>query len=140
MSRDRRFLLKGVSRTVHMVARPCPRGGCVSLALRQLLWYLIAGTRGGWNRGQIIDALRQRPQNAHELSQTLRLDYRTVRHHLALLEQHGLVARPAGAVYGSPYFLASILEANLPLYDEIRDAAVLGGQIRVRFGHRGKAS
>ncbi len=95
----------------------------MSLALRQILWYLIAGTRGGANRGQILEALHQRPQNAHALSEALALDYRTIRHHLALLERNGLITRPAGDVYASPYFLAPILEANLDLLREIRRTA-----------------
>jgi len=57
----------------------------VTAALRQLLWYLIAGTRGGMNRARILEALHERPYNANQLSETLGLDYRTIRHHLELL-------------------------------------------------------
>ena len=92
----------------------------VSAALRQLLWYLIAGTRGGVNRARIIEALRSRPYNAHQLSEVLGLDYRTVRHHLDLLRENGLIAQPAGSAYASPYFLTPYLEANYAIFDEIR--------------------
>ncbi|HKZ98028.1 MAG TPA: winged helix-turn-helix domain-containing protein [Thermoplasmata archaeon] len=95
----------------------------MSAALRQLLWYLIAGTRGGMNRVRIIDALRERPYNAHQLSDALRLDYRTIRHHLDLLQKNGLITRPAGDAYASPYFLSSYLESNFPVFEEIRSKA-----------------
>lgn len=75
-------------------------------ASRSLCWYLLAGTRGGPNRLRLLEALREGPGNAHQLSQALGLDYRTVRHHLQLLEHNGLVARPIGRAYASPYELA----------------------------------
>ena len=93
----------------------------MSQALRQLLWYLLAGTRGGTNRARIIEALRDRPSNAHQLSEALNLDYRTIRHHLELLVKNGLLTRPAGGAYASPYFLSQFLEANFPVYEAIRD-------------------
>jgi len=92
----------------------------VSAALRQLLWYLIAGTRGGVNRARILETLRARPHNAHQLSESLGLDYRTVRHHLDLLQKNGLITRPAGDAYASPYFLSAYLEANYEVFEEIR--------------------
>lgn len=93
----------------------------MSAALRQLLWYLIGGTRGGANRARIIEALKERPHNAHQLSEALGLDYRTVRHHLDLLVKNGLLSRPAGDAYASPYFLSSYLESNFAIFTEIRD-------------------
>lgn len=92
----------------------------MSAALRQLLWYLIAGTRGGANRARIIEALRTRPQNAHQLSETLGLDYRTVRHHLDLLRENGLITQPAGGAYASPYFLTPYLEGNYGIFEDVR--------------------
>src|SRR3972149_4375513 len=91
----------------------------VSAALRQLLWYLVAGTRGGVNRARIIVALHTRPYNAHQLSEALQLDYRTVRHHLDLHRGNGLITQPAGGAYASPYFLAQYLEANYGIFEDI---------------------
>jgi len=88
-------------------------------ALKQLLWYLIAGTRGGENRARILRALRARPSNAHQLSESLGLDYRTVRHHLDLLRKNGLITRPAGDAYAAPYFLSTLLESNYADLEEI---------------------
>ncbi len=91
----------------------------MSAALRQLLWYLIAGTRGGVNRARIIETLHGRPYNAHQLGEALGLDYRTIRHHLDLLVRNGLLTRPAGDAYAAPYFLSAILEANYSVFEEV---------------------
>lgn len=95
----------------------------MSRALRQLLWYVLAGTRGGPNRVRILETLHDRPHNAHQLSEALKLDYRTMRHHLDLLEKNGLVTRPAGEAYASPYFLSAVLDANFHLVEEVQRAA-----------------
>lgn len=92
----------------------------MSVALRQLLWFLIAGTRGGPNRARIIEALRARPRNANQLGNDLGLDYRTIRHHLDLLQKNGLLTRPAGEAYAAPYFLSPYLEGNFAIFEEIR--------------------
>jgi len=92
----------------------------VSPALRQLLWFLLAGTRGGLNRARIIEALRARPRNANQLGKDLGLDYRTIRHHLDLLLRNGLLTRPAGDAYAAPYFLSPYLEGNFAVFEEIR--------------------
>lgn len=91
----------------------------MSAALRQLLWFLIAGTRGGPNRARIIETLRATPSNAHQLADALGLDYRTVRHHLDLLQRNGLLSRPAGTAYASPYFLSAYLEGNYAVFEEV---------------------
>ncbi len=92
----------------------------MSTALRQLLWYVIAGTRGGINRARIIERLHERPYNANQLSEALGLDYRTIRHHLDLLEKNGLIARPSGHAYAALYFLSPYLEGSYPVFEEIR--------------------
>jgi DNA-binding transcriptional ArsR family regulator len=84
-----------------------------------ILWYLLAGTRGGANRLRILALLRERPYNAHVLSELTGLDYRTVRHHLELMVEHRLVACPRPDAYATLYFLDGWLVANLPLLDRI---------------------
>ena len=81
----------------------------MSPGFRSLMWYLLRGTRGGPNRLRILEELSQSPANAHQLASTLDLDYRTVRHHLRLLEQNGAVARPVGDAYAAPYELSPYL-------------------------------
>ena len=93
----------------------------MSAALRQLLWFLIAGTRGGANRARIIEAVRSRPRNANQIGKDLGLDYRTIRHHLDLLQKNGLITRPTGDAYAAPYFLSPYLEGNYAIFEAIRE-------------------
>jgi len=88
--------------------------------LKQVLWYILAGTRGGHNRIRIIDALIERPYNANQLCEKLEMDYRTIRHHLKILTDNNVLARPAGDAYGSMYFLSGIMENHIGTFDEIR--------------------
>jgi hypothetical protein len=71
------------------------------------------GFRGGPNRHRILDELVRTPANAHQLAAALSLDYRTVRHHLRILERNGAVTRPVGDAYASPYELAPSTAAYL---------------------------
>ncbi len=86
--------------------------------LRYLLGWLITGTRGGVTRARIIRALREKPQNANQLASSLRLDYRTIRHHLEVLQKNRLIVS-AGDRYGVTYFLSPAMEANYALFEEI---------------------
>lgn len=88
--------------------------------MRQLLWYLLAGTRGGYNRIRIIEALAERPYNANQLSEKLNIDYRTTRHHLEVLTDNNILARPEGDAYGSMYFLSGMMESNMETFHDIR--------------------
>jgi DNA-binding transcriptional ArsR family regulator len=88
---------------------------------RSLMWYLLRGTRGGPNRLRILEQLERTPANAHQLSNALGLDYRTVRHHLKLLESNGAVARPVGDAYAAPYELSPYLAEH---FQDLRDALV----------------
>jgi predicted ArsR family transcriptional regulator len=85
----------------------------MSPGFRSLMWYLLFGTRGGPNRRRILDELVRSPANAHQLAASLSLDYRTVRHHLRILERNGAVARPVGEAYASPYEIAPSTAAYL---------------------------
>lgn len=82
---------------------------------RSLMWYLLVGTRGGPNRRRILEELRRSPANAHQLSEALGLDYRTVRHHLRLLEQNSVVTRSVPGAYAPPYELSPYLTEHFDL-------------------------
>jgi DNA-binding transcriptional ArsR family regulator len=85
---------------------------------KYLLGWLIAGTRGGVSRAKIIETLNETPQNANQLANKLGMDYRTIRHHLEVLEKNRLVTS-AGEGYGTTYFLSPALEENYALFEEI---------------------
>ncbi len=86
--------------------------------LKYLLGWLIAGTRGGVTRARIIQILRETPQNANQLSNLLGMDYRTIRHHLGVLEKNRIITS-AGEGYGTTYFLSPAMEENYSLFEEI---------------------
>ena len=87
-------------------------------SLKYLLGWLIAGTRGGATRAKIIVTLKETPQNANQLATQLGMDYRTIRHHLKVLEKNKLITT-AGEGYGTTYFLSPALEENYVLFEEI---------------------
>jgi DNA-binding transcriptional ArsR family regulator len=76
------------------------------------------GTRGGFSRAQIIMALREMPQNANQLANLLEKDYRTIRHHLQVLQKNRIITS-AGERYGTTYFLSKEMEENYTLFEEI---------------------
>ena len=87
-------------------------------SFKHLLQWLIAGQRGGVNRALIINTLRKEPKNANQLASLLGLDYRTIRHHLGVLENNRLI-NSIGEQYGKMYFLADELEENFEVFEEI---------------------
>lgn len=88
--------------------------------LEKLLWWLITGKRGGVNRARIIKDLHDRPYNAHQLSIELDLDYKTVRHHIKILEDNNVI-KPTGDSYSKLYFLTDEVEDNYEIFQEIWD-------------------
>lgn len=87
-------------------------------AIERLLWWLIASSVGGSNRGRIINTLKDHPFNANQLTEQLDLDYKTVRHHLEKLEKNGLIIS-IGAGYGKMYSLSPLLEENIAVFENI---------------------
>ncbi len=86
--------------------------------LKYLLGWLIAGTRGGATRAKIIQILKDTPQNANQMATQLKMDYRTIRHHLDVLEKNKLITT-VGEGYGVTYFLSTTMEENYSLFEEI---------------------
>lgn len=82
-----------------------------------VVWYLLAGTRGGETRAKILYALKKRPQNNHQLAKKLGLDYKTVQHHLELLREHNIVT--VHGKYGAVYFVSEHMIALWPEFGEI---------------------
>jgi len=85
---------------------------------KYLLGWIIGGMRGGVTRAKIITALKEQPQNANQLATLMHKDYRTIRHHLRVLEKNRMVM-PAGDGYGTTYFLSPEMEENYVLFEEM---------------------
>ena len=82
--------------------------------MKQVLWWLIAGSKGGVNRARIIQLLHVRPYNANQITQSIHLDYKTIRHHLDVMKKHQVITSMDEG-YGAMYFLTEQMEAK---YDE----------------------
>jgi len=67
---------------------------------------------------KIIDALKETPQNANQLATLLKMDYKTMRHHLQVLEKNKIITS-IGDRYGATYFLSQVMEDNYALFEEI---------------------
>ncbi len=87
-------------------------------SLKYLLGWLIAGTRGGPTRARMIEALKESPQNANQLATLLKMDYKTMRHHLEVLEKNKIITS-VGDRYGATYFLSQTMEDNYAMFEEI---------------------
>ncbi len=87
--------------------------------MRNLLWYLIAGTKGGKSRGKIICLLNEKPSNANKIAETLNLDYKTVKHHLNVLEKNNIILAINKGDYGAVHFLSEQMKSNMNFFDEI---------------------
>jgi len=86
--------------------------------LKYILGWLIAGTRGGVTRAEIIKTIHETPQNANQLATALKVDYKTVRYHLEVLEKNRIVTS-VGDKYGATYFLTQTVEENYSVFEEI---------------------
>lgn len=88
------------------------------ISWKRLLWYVLAGSRGGPNRARIINILRQEPHNINRLAEALNVHYRVAEHHIRVLEKNHLIDSE-GDRYGKLYFLSPEMEARLSLFDEV---------------------
>jgi DNA-binding transcriptional ArsR family regulator len=86
--------------------------------MKRILWWLIAGTKGGKTRARIIAELSKSPANANQLTEKLGYDYKTIRHHLDVLQDNKIITQE-GDRYGAVYFLTDEMEKNLDLFTEI---------------------
>ena len=64
--------------------------------------------------------LFSKPQNANELSKHLEIEYKTIRYHLKVLEENGIITSVGGG-YGKTYFPTEALETNKQHFIEIWD-------------------
>jgi DNA-binding transcriptional ArsR family regulator len=83
-----------------------------------VLWYVLASSRGGPTRVRLLQALDERPRNANELATELDLDYTTVRHHLDVLMDNNILRR-SGDEYAAVYLFTEQVEAHWDTVEEI---------------------
>jgi len=60
--------------------------------MKLMLWWLILGTRGGLNRAKIITKLKDQPYNTNQLAEELNVNYRTITHHITVLENSNVIS------------------------------------------------
>jgi DNA-binding transcriptional ArsR family regulator len=87
--------------------------------MEDLLWWLIAGTRGGINRARIIKELHIRPYNANQLAKNLSLDYKTIRHHMDVLKKNNIIKCSGEGQYGKVYMLSGVMKENYESFNRI---------------------
>jgi DNA-binding transcriptional ArsR family regulator len=87
-------------------------------SFERLLWWLFAGSAGARTRALVLFNLKDQPKNAQQLSQSLHLDYTTVRHHLRVLETNKVVLAE-GDKYGRVYFVSETMESHWPTLEGI---------------------
>jgi len=90
------------------------------LQTKILFWVLFVGSRGRTNRIRIISVLRKRPRNRNQLATELGMDYKSIQHHIKILEGNNLV-RKIGNQYGLIYCVSGLFENNEIVFDEIVD-------------------
>jgi len=86
--------------------------------VKQLIGWLITGTKGGKTRAKIIKTLKESPQNSNQLATALKVNYKTIRHHISILEKNKLVLS-AGGHYSTAYFLSELMEENYGVFEEM---------------------
>jgi len=77
----------------------------------------------GDNRIKILDLLIKNPLNINKISEELQLDYKTIQHHMRILEKNNLITR-MGDKYGILYFISNYLEKNIESYYNIKKKLV----------------
>jgi DNA-binding transcriptional ArsR family regulator len=90
-----------------------------------VLWYVLASSRGGPTRTELVHAIDEQPRNANQLAEALAYDYTTIRHHLEVLQENNVVRR-AGDGYGDVYLLTEQVEANRETLEEVLDTVADG--------------
>jgi DNA-binding transcriptional ArsR family regulator len=93
--------------------------GYIDPRFKRVLWYLIGSTKGGVNRAKVLEFVNTRPANANQIATELKLDYKTVMHHLKVLSENGLIITDNKDSYDATYFLTPVMEKNYPSFESI---------------------
>jgi DNA-binding transcriptional ArsR family regulator len=89
-------------------------------AFKRVMMFLFLATKGGGNRIRIVKLLKHEALNANKIGEKLALDYKTVQHHLRILEENDVVvsSSPKGT-YGAIYFLSQYFERQIASIEEM---------------------
>ncbi len=87
--------------------------------MKNLVWYLFAGTRGGETRAIIVKSLKSKPMNLNQLSKELKLDYKTIQHHILILSDNNILTAINKGKYGAVYFLSDDMKRMWDDFGEI---------------------
>ena len=88
--------------------------------LGRILWYVFATSKGGPTRIKIVNLLLDRPYNMHQISKELKLDYKTVQHHIRVLEENRVITAEEKK-YGSIYFPSAMFDDVKDIFNEIKN-------------------
>ena len=85
----------------------------------------------------IVKEVIREPSNANRLAERLKLDYTTVRHHLEVLVNNGILVTQ-GERYNVVYFPSEVLEDNIDIFNEISAKldSLASGRKRQKVGER----
>ena len=83
---------------------------------------VFTGMSGRWTRMRILCAITEFPANTQQLADMLKLDYKTIKHNIEVLEKNGFISR-TGEGYGDIFAPTEMIKSNLPtLYKVIYEA------------------
>lgn len=88
--------------------------------MEDVLWHLLASSRGGPTRVDILRAVETKPRNANELADDLDMDYTTIRHHTEILVENNVLRKSADE-YGALYLFTEQVQTHWDTVEEILD-------------------
>ena len=86
--------------------------------MRSVLWYVFIGSRSGETRMRLVESIRRKAKNAHELKKELGVDYSTVTHSLKVLAKNRIVYTKE-ASYGAKYELTPEFMSMIKEYEAL---------------------
>lgn len=79
--------------------------------LKRVFFLSIAGTRGGPVRLAILEMLAKNGKNINQIANEMKLDYKTVQHHMRVLERSSFVSKKM-VKNENVYTLSELIKSN----------------------------